>query len=59
VKTENNVMVQNGADANKKKSKKKDVVPTEQTWPEPTVPIQDLFPKGEFPEGQISEYQGL
>ena len=52
-------MVQNGADEGKKKGKKKAVVPTEQTWPEPSVPIQDLFPKGDFPEGQICEYQGL
>jgi hypothetical protein len=51
--------IQNAADANKKKGKKKALVPTEQTWPEPTVPIQDLFPNGDFPQGQIFEYQGL
>jgi hypothetical protein len=30
-----------------------------QTWPEPTVPIMDLYPSGDFPPGQICEYLGL
>ncbi|EKX40550.1 hypothetical protein GUITHDRAFT_75382 [Guillardia theta CCMP2712] len=42
-----------------KKKKGKDVTPKEQTWPVPSVPIMDLFPNGNFPEGEIQEYQGL
>eukprot|EP00960_Hanusia_phi_P042257 755393-Hanusia_phi.AAC.2 len=42
-----------------KKKKGKAVAPKEQTWPVPSVPIMDLFPNGDFPEGEIQEYQGL
>ena len=42
-----------------KKKKGGGVTATEQTWPVPTVPIQDLFPKGEFPLGECCDYQGL
>jgi len=38
---------------------KKATLVKEQTWPEPTVPPMDLFPKGDFPKGQICEYIGM
>ena len=31
----------------------------EQTWPEPTVPIMDLFPSGVFPVGEEQEYKDV
>ena len=34
--------------------KKKD--PLEQTDP-PSIPVDELFPSGEFPEGEIQEYK--
>lgn len=41
----------------KKKSKsKKKKEPLEQTDP-PTIPIKDLFPSGDFPEGEIQQYK--
>ncbi|KAK3031395.1 hypothetical protein RJ639_037393 [Escallonia herrerae] len=39
----------------KNKSKKKKEVP-EQTDP-PTIPVTELFPSGEFPEGEIQQYK--
>ena len=41
-----------GGGGGKKKKKGKGPAPTEQTWPEPTVPIADLFPNGNFPKGE-------
>lgn len=43
----------------KKKKGKNGSGPTEQTWPEPTVPIMDLFPSGVFPVGQEVEYKDV
>lgn len=49
-----------GGEAKKKKGKvKKDMTPKEQTWPEPTVPIMEIYPNGDYPTGEICEYQGL
>ncbi|XP_050412609.1 methionine aminopeptidase 2 [Patella vulgata] len=44
-------------DGGKKKlnKKKKGGAPTKQTTP-PTIPISDLFPNGNFPEGEVCEY---
>ena len=41
-----------GGGGGKKKKKGKGPAPTDQTWPEPTVPIADLFPNGNFPKGE-------
>ncbi len=41
-----------GGEGGGKKKKGGGKAPTEQTWPEPTVPIMDLFPNGNFPKGQ-------
>jgi methionyl aminopeptidase len=46
---------QDGAAKKKKKNKKKKA-PTEQTWPEPTVPIRLLFPDGKYPVGQEMDH---
>jgi methionyl aminopeptidase len=49
-----------GGGAGKKKKKgKSGPAPTEQTWPEPTVPIMDLFPSGVFPVGEEQEYKDV
>eukprot|EP01018_Ginkgo_biloba_P039004 Gb_20446 [translate_table: standard] len=41
----------------KKKSKsKKKKEPLEQTDP-PSIPVMDLFPSGDFPEGEIQQYR--
>ncbi|AEO58930.1 hypothetical protein MYCTH_2306697 [Thermothelomyces thermophilus ATCC 42464] len=42
----------------KKKSKKKSKAnaPIEQSWP-PRIPLDQLFPAGNFPEGEVQEYQ--
>ena len=48
-----------GAAGGKKKKGGSGVTPTEQTWPVPTVPIMDLYPKGNFPLGECCDYQGL
>mmetsp|Transcript_11488 Transcript_11488/g.26157 ORF Transcript_11488/g.26157 Transcript_11488/m.26157 type:complete len:464 (+) Transcript_11488:48-1439(+) len=49
--------------AGKKKKKKGGggggAAPTEQTWPEPTVPVKVLYPNNNFPEGEIQEYNEL
>ena len=65
---EKSAVVENGASENgleqgaeesaankKKKSKKKKGAPAVQTDP-PTVAVKDLFPSGQFPEGQIMEH---
>mmetsp|Transcript_27199 Transcript_27199/g.42519 ORF Transcript_27199/g.42519 Transcript_27199/m.42519 type:complete len:454 (+) Transcript_27199:509-1870(+) len=49
--------ISGGDGAGRKKGEK--VATKEQTWPEPTVPIMDLFPQKNFPVGEIQEYQGL
>ncbi|KAL2197887.1 peptidase M24, structural domain-containing protein [Corynascus similis CBS 632.67] len=43
---------------NKKKSKKKSKAnaPAEQSWP-PRIPVDQLFPAGNYPEGEVQEYQ--
>eukprot|EP00667_Euglena_gracilis_P007645 EG_transcript_7727 len=48
--------VDKGGDADGKqqqKSKPKKNGGAKQTFPEPTVPVRKLFPKGDFPEGEI------
>ena len=45
-----------GASKKKKKKKKKKGGLTEQTWPNPTVPVSKQFPLDAFPAGQIQEY---
>ena len=65
---EKGAVVENGASENgleqgaeesaankKKKSKKKKGIALVQTDP-PTVAVKDLFPSGQFPEGQIMEH---
>ena len=65
---EKSAVVENGASENgleqgaeesaankKKKSKKKKGTASVQTDP-PTVAVKDLFPSGQFPEGQIMEH---
>ena len=42
--------------ASKKKKKKKKNGCSQQTWPEPTVPVSKQFLPEEYPEGQIVEY---
>ncbi|KAI5071664.1 hypothetical protein GOP47_0013915 [Adiantum capillus-veneris] len=48
------------ADSTKKKKKKsknkKKKEPLEQTDP-PSIPVKDLFPSGDFPEGEVQEYK--
>eukprot|EP01060_Flectonema_neradi_P019648 TRINITY_DN268_c1_g1_i1.p1 TRINITY_DN268_c1_g1~~TRINITY_DN268_c1_g1_i1.p1 ORF type:complete len:450 (+),score=113.93 TRINITY_DN268_c1_g1_i1:61-1410(+) len=45
-----------GASTSSKKKKKKKGGLTEQTWPNPTVPVSKQFPLDAFPAGQIMEY---
>ncbi|KAF3788939.1 Methionine aminopeptidase 2A [Nymphaea thermarum] len=49
-----------GAETTKKKKKKnkskKKKEPLEQTDP-PSIPVADLFPSGDFPEGEIQQYK--
>eukprot|EP01064_Diplonema_japonicum_P000437 TRINITY_DN1029_c0_g1_i1.p1 TRINITY_DN1029_c0_g1~~TRINITY_DN1029_c0_g1_i1.p1 ORF type:complete len:472 (+),score=173.25 TRINITY_DN1029_c0_g1_i1:39-1418(+) len=40
----------------KKKKKKKQNGCTQQTWPEPTVPVSKQFPADAYPEGEVVEY---
>merc|ERR1712032_1803039 len=46
---------EDSASSKKKKSNKKKKGAAVQTDP-PTVPVKDLFPSGQFPEGQIMEH---
>ena len=46
---------EDSASSKKKKPKKKKGVASVQTEP-PTVPVKELFPSGQFPEGQIMEH---
>ena len=52
---ENGPEGEDSASSKKKKPKKKKGVASVQTEP-PTVPVKELFPSGQFPEGQIMEH---
>merc|ERR1712223_338437 len=52
---ENSLEGEDSASSKKKKPKKKKGVASVQTEP-PTVPVKELFPTGQFPEGQIMEH---
>jgi len=52
---ENGLEGEDSASSKKKKPKKKKGVASVQTEP-PTVPVKELFPSGQFPEGQIMEH---
>ena len=52
---ENSLEGEDSASSKKKKPKKKKGVASVQTEP-PTVPVKELFPSGQFPEGQIMEH---
>ena len=52
---ENGLEGEDSVSSKKKKPKKKKGVASVQTEP-PTVPVKELFPSGQFPEGQIMEH---